>query len=84
MSASPPDGRRVVVTGMGAVTPIGNDVPTFWSNLVAGESGVRAIQSFDPARVCSRIAGEVEGFDPSVVGSSVELEMTHSLVSGDT
>jgi 3-oxoacyl-[acyl-carrier-protein] synthase II len=61
------DGRRVVVTGMGAVTPIGNDVPTFWSNLVAGQSGVRAIQSFDPTRVCSRIAGEVEGFDPSAV-----------------
>ena len=67
MSVSPPDGRRVVVTGMGAVTPIGNDVPTFWSNLVAGKSGVRAIESFDPARVCSRIAGEVEGFDPSAV-----------------
>ena len=67
MSVAKADGRRVVVTGMGAVTPIGNDVPTFWSNLVAGRSGVRAIQSFDPARVCSRIAGEVEGFDPSAV-----------------
>jgi 3-oxoacyl-[acyl-carrier-protein] synthase II len=67
VSAAQADGRRVVVTGMGAVTPIGNDVPTFWSNLVAGQSGVRSIQSFDPARVCSRIAGEVEGFDPSAV-----------------
>ena len=67
MSVSARNGRRVVVTGMGAVTPIGNDVPTFWSNLVAGRSGVRTIQSFDPARVCSRIAGEVVDFDSSAV-----------------
>lgn len=61
------DPRRVVVTGMGAVTPLGNDVATFWSNLVAGRSGVRTIAAFDPSRVCSRMAGEVEGFDPSPV-----------------
>jgi 3-oxoacyl-[acyl-carrier-protein] synthase II len=67
MTARAADGRRVVVTGMGAVTPIGNDVATFWSNLVAGSSGVRSIESFDPARVCSRIAGEVVDFDSSAV-----------------
>ncbi|CAN5534958.1 beta-ketoacyl-ACP synthase II [soil metagenome] len=59
--------RRVVVTGMGAVTPLGNDVATFWSRLVAGESGVRGIESFDPARVDSKIAGEVRDFDASHV-----------------
>ena len=59
--------RRVVVTGMGAVTPLGNDVATFWSRLVAGESGIRRIESFDPERVPSKIAGEVVGFDPSGV-----------------
>ncbi len=65
--------RRVVVTGMGAVTPLGNDVATFWSRLVAGESGVRGIESFDPARVDSKIAGEVRDFDASHVLDRKEL-----------
>ncbi len=59
--------RRVVVTGMGTVTPLGNDVATFWSRLVAGGSGVRTTTGFDPARVASRMAGEVQDFDPSAV-----------------
>lgn len=59
--------RRVVVTGMGAVTPLGNDVATFWSRLASGESGIRRIQNFDPDRVASKVAGEVVDFDPSGV-----------------
>jgi 3-oxoacyl-[acyl-carrier-protein] synthase II len=55
--------RRVVVTGLGAVTPIGNDVPSFWDGLINGRSGIRRIESFDPARVPSKIAGEVRDFD---------------------
>ena len=54
--------RRVVVTGMGAVTPIGNDVPSYWASLVAGRSGIERIASFDPARVDSKVAGEIKGF----------------------
>src|SRR4051794_412369 len=65
--------RRVVVTGMGAVTPLGNDVASFWSRLVAGESGVRAISSFDPSRVTSKVAGEVQDFDPSKVLDRKEI-----------
>ena len=65
--------RRVVVTGMGAVTPLGKDVPTFWSRLVGGESGVRTIQNFDPARVTSKVAGEVVDFDPSDVLDRKEM-----------
>ncbi|HSH22022.1 MAG TPA: beta-ketoacyl-ACP synthase II [Candidatus Caenarcaniphilales bacterium] len=65
--------RRVVVTGMGAVTPLGNDVATFWSRLVAGESGVRRIESFDPARINSQVAGEVRDFDPSGVIDRKEI-----------
>ena len=65
--------RRVVVTGMGAVTPVGNDVPSTWAGLVAGRSGVRAIQSFDPARLTSRVAGEVVDFDPSRVLDRKEI-----------
>ncbi|HWH37067.1 MAG TPA: beta-ketoacyl-ACP synthase II [Candidatus Limnocylindrales bacterium] len=67
MTGSASTRRRVVVTGMGAVTPLGNDVETFWRRLVAGESGVRTIQGFDPSRVDSRVAGEVVDFDPSAV-----------------
>jgi 3-oxoacyl-[acyl-carrier-protein] synthase II len=59
--------RRVVITGYGAVTPLGADAETFWRELVAGRSGVRAISSFDASRVPSRIAGEVPDFDPSIV-----------------
>jgi 3-oxoacyl-[acyl-carrier-protein] synthase II len=57
----------VVITGMGAVTPLGNDPQTFWSRLVAGESGIRRIASFDPSRVTSQVAGEVQAFDPGAV-----------------
>ncbi len=55
--------RRVVVTGMGAITPLGNDVASFWEGLVAGRSGITRITSFDPERVDSKVAGEVRGFD---------------------
>ena len=56
--------RRVVITGMGVVCPVGNDVPSAWSRLVAGESGIAAITRFDASRVESRVAGEVRDFDP--------------------
>jgi 3-oxoacyl-[acyl-carrier-protein] synthase II len=57
-------GRRAVVTGMGTVSPIGNDVPTFWSNLIAGVSGVARIMAFDPSNEEVQIAAEVKGFEP--------------------
>jgi len=56
--------RRVVITGLGAVTPLGNDVETFWSNLKNGVSGIRAIDAFDTAAYDCRIGGQVRGFDP--------------------
>jgi 3-oxoacyl-[acyl-carrier-protein] synthase II len=56
--------RRVVVTGMGAVTPIGNTVDEFWANALAGKSGVGTITSFDVSDYDTRIAAEVRGFDP--------------------
>ena len=59
--------RRAVVTGLGAVTPIGNDHPTFWRNLVAGVSGVAPITTFDTTGFDVRIAAEVKGFDPESV-----------------
>ena len=57
--------RRVVVTGMGAVTPLGLDVPTLWSALTAGRSGIRKIKSFDTTAFDTKIAGEVQDFDPT-------------------
>jgi 3-oxoacyl-[acyl-carrier-protein] synthase II len=59
--------RRAVVTGLGAVTPIGNDHPTFWRNLVAGVSGGGPITSFDASTWDVRIAAEVKDFDPTTV-----------------
>lgn len=59
--------RRVVVTGMGAITPIGNDVATYWESLVAGRSGIRKIQAFDPVNVDCKVAGEVVGFEADTV-----------------
>jgi 3-oxoacyl-[acyl-carrier-protein] synthase II len=56
--------RRAVVTGLGAVTPIGNDHPTFWRNLVGGVSGGGPITLFDASAMDVRIAAEVKGFDP--------------------
>ncbi|MFN8218378.1 MAG: beta-ketoacyl-ACP synthase II [Solirubrobacterales bacterium] len=53
-----------VVTGIGAITPLGTDAPSTWRGLVAGESGVGPITHFDAARLPTRIAGEVKGLDP--------------------
>lgn len=55
---------RVFVTGMGALTPIGNDVQTFWQNLLVGQSGAGKITLFDPGDMPWNIACEVKGFDP--------------------
>jgi 3-oxoacyl-[acyl-carrier-protein] synthase II len=65
--------RRVVVTGMGAITPIGNDVPSYWASLVAGRSGIDCITSFDPSRLDARIAGEVKDFQPELVMPKKEV-----------
>ncbi|MCX7681072.1 MAG: beta-ketoacyl-ACP synthase II [Anaerolineae bacterium] len=56
--------ERVVVTGLGAVTPLGNDVPTMWEALLAGRSGVAPITQFDASHIDVRIAAEVKHFDP--------------------
>ena len=55
--------RRVVVTGLGILCPLGNDRETVWTRLLAGESGIAAITRFDASRLTTRIAGEVRGFE---------------------
>ncbi|HEX4351066.1 MAG TPA: beta-ketoacyl-ACP synthase II [Verrucomicrobiae bacterium] len=56
--------RRVVITGMGVVSPLGNDLDTFWNNLVAGRCGIDRITAFDPSDFDTQIAGQVKDFDP--------------------
>ena len=56
--------RRVVVTGMGCVTPVGNDVPTFWESLKQGKCGIGPITHFDTTDYKVKVAGEVKDFDP--------------------
>src|SRR5215213_3632220 len=56
--------RRVVITGIGVVTPVGNDLPTFWDNLKNGVSGIGMIESFDATGYDCKIAGHVHDFDP--------------------
>jgi 3-oxoacyl-[acyl-carrier-protein] synthase II len=59
------DLKRVVVTGMDAITPIGNSLADYWDGLKAGRSGIARITAFDPSHHASQIAGEVKGFDPT-------------------
>ena len=68
--------RRVVVTGMGALSAIGNDVATTWDSLVAGRSGITTIDAFDPSRLTVQIAGQVRDFDASHVLDRKDLRRT--------
>ena len=70
------DRRRVVVTGMGMVTGLGNDVASTWAGLVAGRSAVRTIASFDPSRLTSQIAAEVHDLDASRILDRREIRRT--------
>lgn len=65
MNPATPSTRRVVVTGIGAVTPCGNSAPETWAALIAGRSGISRITRFDPTGCTAQIAGEVKGFDPA-------------------
>lgn len=57
--------KKIVITGMGAVTPIGIGVDTYWENITAGVSGIDTIKSFDASELAVQIAGEVKNFNPS-------------------
>lgn len=64
------DKNRVVVTGLGIISPLGNDVPTFWKSAVEGKSGIGKITTFDASKFDSQIAGEVKNFNPFDYGIS--------------
>src|SRR3989304_5295658 len=66
--------HRVVVTGMGAISPVGLDVPSLWEAVAAGRSGVDYITSFDTAGFDTRIAAEVKGFDATAYVSRKQAQ----------
>jgi len=72
--------RRVVVTGLGIVCPVGNNVDTAWKNILEGKSGIGTITRFDPAPFASHIAGEVKDFDVSTVLSPKEARRVDTFI----
>ncbi len=72
--------RRVVVTGLGIISPIGNTVQEAWAGALAGKSGVTRISRFDPSRLSSQIAGEVKGFDVATYLSPKEARRMDTFI----
>ncbi len=72
--------RRVVITGLGAVTPLGLTVPELWDNLLKGVSGVAPITHFDTSDFAVKIAAEVKGFDPENYLGKKEVRRTDRFV----
>jgi 3-oxoacyl-[acyl-carrier-protein] synthase II len=72
--------RRVVITGLGFITPVGNTIEEYWNSLLEGRSGVRKIQCFDPSKFSSQIAAEVLDFDPSKYLNPKETRKTDRFV----
>ncbi|NMO52922.1 beta-ketoacyl-ACP synthase II [Actinoplanes sp. TBRC 11911] len=68
--------ERVVITGIGAVTPVGNDRESTWAALLAGRSGVAPITAFDASAMSTQIAAEVKGFDPATILEGKRLRRT--------
>lgn len=72
--------RRVVVTGLGIVSPVGNDLTTAWDNIVNGRSGVRRITRFDPSALTAQIAGEVKDFDVTQYMTTKEAKQMDTFI----
>jgi 3-oxoacyl-[acyl-carrier-protein] synthase II len=80
--------KRVVITGMGTVNAVGNNLDIFWKNIQAGVSGTDTIKSFDPSNVSSKVAAEVKDFDPTVFIDKKEVKrmdpfVQYAIVSAD-
>ena len=69
----PQGGHRVVITGMGAITPLGHDVQTSWQNAIAGQNGIGKISHFDSSAYDFHIAAEVKEFDPTAYFGAKEV-----------
>ncbi|GAB4018030.1 beta-ketoacyl-ACP synthase II [Spirosoma koreense] len=80
--------HRVVITGLGALTPMGHDIPTFWQNLVAGRSMIAPITRFDPSSFRTQFASELKQYDPSPYLSHADIRRTdlftqYALIASD-
>ncbi|HWK72144.1 beta-ketoacyl-ACP synthase II [Pollutimonas sp. M17] len=72
--------RRVVITGLGIVSPVGNDIDSAWDNIVNGRSGIGRITRFDPSAFNAQIAGEVKGFDVTQYMSAKEAKQMDTFI----
>ena len=72
--------RRVVITGLGIVSPVGNDVATAWDNIVNGRSGIGRITRFDPSAFSAQIAGEIKDFDITQIISAKEARTMDTFI----
>src|SRR5712691_5446240 len=72
--------RRVVITGMGVVTPLGDDLNVFWQNLLAGKSGIGPVTRFDTTLFDCKIGGEIKNFDPALYMPAKETRRTDRFV----
>ncbi len=72
--------RRVVVTGLGIVSPVGNTVPEAWDNIIAGRSGIGPVTRFDASAISARIAGEVKNFDVTAYLSAKEARRMDTFI----
>lgn len=68
--------KRVVVTGLGVISPVGNDVDTFWNSIVSGKNGIDTITHFDPSEFKTKLAAEVKEFDPLLYVDKAEVRKT--------
>jgi len=72
--------KRVVVTGMGMISPVGNTIDNFWTALLEGRSGITKVSCFDPSNFSSQIAGQVKDFDPGKYLNTKEVRKTDRFV----
>jgi len=72
--------RRVVITGLGIISPVGNDLSTAWDNIVNGRSGITRVSRFDPSPLSVQIAGEVQGFDVTEHMSAKEARQMDTFI----
>ena len=72
--------RRVVITGMGLVSPLGNDMATSWDGIVNGRSGLGPITTFDTEGYSTKIAGEIRGFDPTAFVPPKDVKKMDSFI----
>lgn len=80
--------KRVVITGIGALTPLGNNVPDFWENILAGKSGAATITRFDASLFRTQVACELKNFDATAHLDRAELKRTdlftqYALIASD-